>query len=298
MTGYKSEEYVRALSEFGEPLELPYCGGWLLKRPISKSSLADAMGSYPLFSCREWGGLFKGLDEVGNQLVSVALVTDPFTTLSRAELEGYFDRVSAYKDHLLVDLEPSPESFINSHHRYYARKALRDVQVEVVESPLTFLNEWCALYQHLVGRHELTGLKAFSEASFSGQLKVPGMVVFKAMQGESVVGAHLWVVQGEGAYSHLAATNESGYKLSASYALYWEAIHYFRSRVKWLDIGAAAGAGNAESGLARFKQGWSNAVRPAYFCGKIFDRNAYARLSASSLEDGNTYFPAYRCGEF
>jgi hypothetical protein len=35
-------------------------------------------------------------------------------------------------------------------------------------------------------------------------------------------------------------------------------------------------------------------VRPAYFCGRIFDRQRYAELVAQSGQQHSAYFPAYR----
>jgi len=54
---------------------------------------------------------------------------------------------------------------------------------------------------------------------------------------------------------------------------------------------------NAEGGLTAFKRGWTSDTRQAYFCGRVFDRPAYQKLSAGRPDAGG-YFPAYRSGEF
>ncbi len=241
MTGYASAQYVGSLAEFGVPLALPRCNGWLLKRTIADSALSDAMGAYPLFCCEEWGSLLEDLTDATSGMVSLGLVVDLFAGISREALAGYFQQVIHYKDHFVVDLNADPESFISSHHRYYSRRAAKNITVEVVEEPFTFLEQWCALYEKLVERHQLKGLKAFSRGSFEKQFATPGLAALKARAGNEVVGGHLWFVQGDVAYSHLASSNDIGYRFGASYALYWEAIQYFRGRVRWLNIGAGAG---------------------------------------------------------
>jgi hypothetical protein len=77
------------------------------------------------------------------------------------------------------------------------------------------------------------------------------------------------------------------------------ALRHFCSRqLKWLNLGAGAGTGNSDSGLTRFKQGWSNGTRTAYFCGRIFAREKYQQLVAEAKARPTSYFPAYRLGEF
>ena len=86
----------------------------------------------------------------------------------------------------------------------------------------------------------------------------------------------------------------AGYELGAAYALLWSAIEYFQERgIRWLSLGAGAGADGREStGLTLFKRGWSTETRPVYLCGRIIDRLRYSELSATV---GSTdYFPAYR----
>ena len=73
------------------------------------------------------------------------------------------------------------------------------------------------------------------------------------MQGRTI-GAHLWMLDKDVAYSDLAAFHEQAYGLSASYALYWYAINYFMGHVRWMDLGGGAGlADDSNDGLSRFK---------------------------------------------
>src|SRR6266540_652393 len=121
--GYASAAYVKSLSEFGSPLQLPRSKGWLLKRQISEFSYQDAMWTYPLFSCSNWRGLHLDLDELEGQLVSVSAVTDPFGEYDLAYLQTCFKDVAfPFKQHFIVDLGRPLESFIDPHHRRNAKK--------------------------------------------------------------------------------------------------------------------------------------------------------------------------------
>lgn len=304
MQGYLSPAYAQSLAEFGTPRQLPRSGGWLLERSIADTPHRDALGCYPLFSCADWPALQADLAALDDELVSVGLVTDPFGNYTEEELYGSFNRVLRFKEHFLVDLSRDPEEYVSQHHRYYARRSLRTARFEHCADPAAHLDEWVALYQVLIERHELRGLKAFSRESFARQLQVPGLVMFRMIDTETGEGvaAHLWYVQGDVAYSHLTAFSEAGYRSSASYGLYWSAIDFWRrdlsGGVRRLNLGAGAGvAADATDGLTRFKRGWSTETRPAYFCGRILNRSRYEELARHRAPPETNYFPAYRAGE-
>jgi hypothetical protein len=302
--GYAHPAYAASLSEFGRPIELPSAGGWLLERPIPGSGGGrDAMGPYPLFCCASWSGLASDLDALAGELVSVVLVADPFGGRDEAVLARAFDSVKPFKGHFVVDLTQTGIGALSKHHRYYTRRALTEVEVEVAGEPLAHLDDWLALYRGLAERHGIEGLRAFSRRSFAEQLQVPGIVLLRAVRQGATVGMHLWFEDrtGEGvAYSHLAATNAEGYEHGASYALHWAAIEHFRDSVRWLDLGAGAGTADASEGLAGFKAGWATETRPAYLCARVLSPDRYADLcrSRGGPAADSVYFPAYRAGEY
>ena len=300
MTGYADPEYARSLAEFGAPLQLTRSGGWVLRRQIPGFPYCDAMGCYPLFACQDWSQLHADLDNIGNELVSLSLVTDPFGEYDPSYLHRCFnDLVIPFKEHFIADLRRSVSASVSRHHRYYSRKALRSVYVETWEGPTQFIGEWVDLYANVIKRHDLRGIKAFSRTAFARQLGVPGMVMLRAVSQGTTVGAHLWYVQGEVAYSHLSASTALGYSVGASYALYWSAIEYFADKVRWLDLGAGAGVDSSGTeGLREFKRGWSTGARSSYFCGRIFDHAKYSEIVKASGIGATDYFPAYRSGEF
>jgi len=326
--GYADAAYARALGEFGRPIALPASGGWLLERPIPGATDLDAMGPYPLFACRDWSGLGQDLDTLRSRLVSVTLVADPFGDYDESLLRDVFERVRPYKNHFVTDMAEPVDSIVSPHHRYYAHRALKRVQIEVSRSPKAYADEWTRLYSGLVERHEIRGLRRFSAASFARQLRVPGVVLFRALREGIAVGAQLWYEEGTGAapagaaqsgaaqsgaaessaaggsrrdgvaYSHLAASSEAGYDVRVSYALYLAALEYFRGRVRWLDLGAGAGVGDRQDGLTAFKRGWATGTRPVFLCSSVLRPERYEVLAGASSAVDDGYFPAYRAGEF
>jgi hypothetical protein len=300
MTGYLHSEYAQSLSEFGEPLRLPKSGSWLLKRMIDNTRM-DAMGTYPLFACSDWKSLKCDFTQVGESLVSVIVVTDPFGEYDETLLHDCFgDLVIPFKSHFVNDLARAPESVISQHHARNAAIGLKQVMVERCEDPSSHLDDWVSLYSVLIQRHQISGIRAFSTSSFAKQLRTPGIVAFRAFRNLQTVGMILWYVQNGVAYYHLGAYTDEGYRLLASFALFRRALDYFAvCGLKYANLGAGAGLGSsAEDGLSRFKQGWSTAVRTAYLCGRIFDREKYDHLVRTRGVGTTTYFPAYRKGEF
>ena len=299
MNGYAHQNYATSLVEFGSLHQLSRSRGWILKRQIPGFSYVDGMGSYPLFVCEDWSQIGYDLEDLTSELVTLSLVADPFGNYTLPFLQERFDRVLTFKEHFIVDLDLPVKDAVTKHHRYYARKSLQGVGVECISNPEQFTDEWVKLYANLIDRYQLTGIKAFSHKAFAMQLRVPGIVVFRASEGENLLGAHLWYMQGEVAYSHLLALGPKGYDLMASYALYWSAIDYFSGKVRWLDLGGTAGLGiDSTSGLDSFKKGWSTGTKTAYFCGRIFNHDHYKEITAAKGVNTTEYFPAYRTGEF
>jgi hypothetical protein len=300
VTGYAHPKYSESLEEFGDPRELQQSGAWILEREIPGVQDKDAMGCYPLFVCEDWTRLHADLEDIGSELVSLSLVTDPFGDYDMNYLKQCFrDVVLPFKEHFIVYLRLPIDKTVSKHHRYYARKAFKKIHVEKLNDAERFIDEWTGLYATLIKRYNLVGMKAFSKTAFAKQLSVPGIVIFKASFEGTTVGAHLWYIIDDIAYSHLAAFSPLGYDLMSSYALYWYAIEYFSKRVRWLDIGAGAGTeSNGSDGLSWFKRGWSTGTRATYFCGRIFDNGRYRQITKAREISETSYFPAYRHGEF
>lgn len=298
--GYNHPLYALSLKEFGEPHELPHCGGWILERAIPGTTYGDGMGCYPLFVCRDWSRLHEDLKEMESVLVSLALVTDPFGAFDQAYLAKYFQIVKPFKRHLIADLTQNPEYFVNKRHRYYARRSLRDVQVEFCDEPLRYADEWIKLYDNLVRRHGITGLRTFSKDSFLAQMQTPGIILVVGKLAGEVISGCMVMIHDEVAYYHLGASSDLGYRHRASFGMFWMILKYLNERaIRYFDLGAAAGIEeNAQDGLARFKMGWSNDKRIAYFCGRIFDDERYAKIVRANSIAATDYFPAYRRCEF
>jgi hypothetical protein len=299
MTGYLHSSYAASLGGYGLPIELCEAGGWLLSRQIPGVLDHDAMGSYPLFCCANWKCLGADLHSLSDSLVSVAVVADPFGSYTYADLCAAFDVVMPFKDHYVVQLPVDSASAGNRHHRYYTKRALRRVEVLVTDNPSIFLADWIRLYECLIMRHRMAGIRRLSPEALAIQFSVPGAVFIAARVEGKIVAGHVWYVQNNVAYSHLAASDGIGYQVGASYALYYSAIQFFAEHVQWLDLGAGAGLGiERMNGLAQFKAGWSTGTRRVYFCGKILQPERYRELARNCQNAKASYFPIYRAGEF
>jgi hypothetical protein len=297
--GYLHRDYAESLAEFGTPTHLPLSDGWILERHIPGADARDAMGCYPLFCCRTWSGLARDVDALRNDLVSLVVVADPLGDHSPVLLARAFDYVTPYKEHYVIETGRPPADFVNKSHRARALRALRDVTVDVCPEPLALLDDWERLHGVLVARHAITGLRRFSRRSFEKQLATPGMVMFRAVVGAQVVGLDLWYMQGDCAQGHLAAFDELGYELSASYATKWRMIEHFSDKVRWINLGGTT-ARERNGGLDHFKRGWSTGTRTAWLCGRVLQPAAYDALVRAHHGPavGSGYFPAYRQGEF
>jgi len=261
----------------------------------------DAIGTYPLFVCRDWSQLLLDLEEIQDELVSLGVVTDPFGDYSVTYLRECFqDLVLAFKEHFVVDLSIPIDSVVCKHHRRYTRKAFQELYIEKCDKPEQFLDEWVDLYANLIKMHNIVGISAFSREAFTRQLSLPGVVAFRAVHEDNTVGMLLWCVHKDVGYYHLGAHNSVGYKCRASFALFWFAIEYFMANgIRWLSLGAGAGSENdVNDGLTRFKRGWSTGTRMAYFCGRIFNHTRYSGILREKGMTADDYFPAYRKGEF
>src|SRR5262245_6051965 len=128
MNGYTHPGYAESLSEFGTPRALGHCGGQVLLREVPGFDCRDAMGCYPLFACADWSALPRDLESLAGEAVSLALVADPFGNHDEELLRGCFpDLCVPFKDHLVTELDRPVEKIASSHHRYYARKSLKQV---------------------------------------------------------------------------------------------------------------------------------------------------------------------------
>lgn len=295
--GYLSAAYARALQQ-GEVSRLPHAHAWWIRRPIPGSTLFDGMSPYPLLCCGDWSRLGDDLAAMEGSIVSFAAVIDPLGDYDESLLRAAFpDLLFPYKEHYTVDLTRPRLETVSKHHKYYARRALRGLRVELSVPNTAQADSWVSLYSSLIERHRMTGAAAFSPESLRAQLDVPGMQVYCAFEGNEVVGMQLWLVSGTTAYYHLAASSQRGYETNAAYALLWKALEDLQAHgILLANLGSGAGVTSGSAGLAEFKAGWSSGKRMAWFGGKVLDRERYLDLSAAVASDV-PYFPRYRAAQ-
>lgn len=297
--GYCSRDYAEALGMASRLLLMPACGGQLLVRKVGSTGLEDACGAYPVFSCREPDGLADDIESIGDGLLSLTLIADPLLGWTRGQLERSFELVRPLGAHHVVDLDRLPLP-LDRHHRRALRKAAAfDTEIRIEAEPAAFALAWTALYEVLVAKAGITGLRRFSAAIFDRMLAVPGTVVFSAWDGDTLLGADWYFQDGPRVYAHLSAYSAAGYARAVSYPMMDAALRHFAAQgASVLDLGGVPLLAGPGSGLARFKQGWSTRMLTALLCGRVLDRAAYVGLGGSTDPAADGYFPAYRRGEY
>jgi hypothetical protein len=295
MSGYRSAEYAAALPHWGRPLYLSRCDGWLLERDIAESGCRDLVGCYPLFRCSRWSELDRDLCELPAGNVAVSMVVDPYGDPPTDLSATFPDVCRPFKPHFGVDFTRDWRASISRHHRRNIRAAAA-VEVERCADPGNWLETWVDLYGQLACRHTISVPARFSRASFARQLEVPGIVLFRAVCGSRTVAMSLWYRDAQVAFYHLGASDARGYELAATFAIFDVALgHFAATGARWAQLGGAAGwQATTDAGLARFKSGWANEQRTAWFCGRVLDRLSYQRLLTRSKRSPSEFFPSYR----
>jgi len=265
----------------------------MLKRGIGETGLTDVTGCYPVCVIDAHADLtrdFAGLHAAG--AVSLTLVTDVYFRPDPARLQEMFDLVRPFKTHYLHDYTRARR--IASHHRYEVKRAASACDIRVVPYE-AHLDEWLTLYRYLVARHGITGIQNLSDHYFHALAKLKNVLAIGAFSDDALISMHLWVEHENVLYSHLAASNDEGYRMRAAYAIHDYVLREYGEE-RHIDLGGGAGlADDPDDGLARFKKGFSNDAAPCFLCGKIFDAERYERLSEMAAPHGIAgYFPRYR----
>ncbi|MFN8623855.1 MAG: GNAT family N-acetyltransferase [Chloroflexota bacterium] len=293
--GYRDPRYVDSLTEWGDPMPLPRSGGWLLARPTPIGGLRDARGPYPLLACADWEALDTDLAALAGDLVSVVGVTDPFGAYDEALLHRTFgDLVRPFRRHYIVDLEQVGQRPWSRKLEQTARRALRSVEIEVLDEPAVHAATWSELYRNLIDRHGVTGIRAFSAASFERLLAMPGVTLLLARSGDRILGGQVYLRQGDVVHCHLGAVTPEGYQLDTFHAMDRVSLERFAGTARWLDLGGGQGDPEGQDGLARYKARWATDSRWTWLVGRILDPDAYAHLVAVTDSADSPWFPAYR----
>ncbi|NOY17353.1 MAG: hypothetical protein GXP23_10585 [Gammaproteobacteria bacterium] len=242
----------------------------------------------------------QDVESLGPDLVSLTMITDPMGSYQLDDLEAYFpDVVRPFKEHFVCDLHASRMETVSQHHRYYSRKALRGLKIEAVHEPEPFIDEWMDLHQHLIKRHAISGVRAFSRRSFLEQFRTPGVVLMRAVHGQRALASMMLFVQNDVAHAHILGCSPEGYKAGALYAIFWSTWDVFDESVRWCNLMGVPGSDDESAKNIRwFKRGFTPITRTAYLCGKVLNQDRYDELAASrAAADMPWYFPLYRAGE-
>lgn len=285
---YTSTLYAKAFAPEYPLVHLAQANTHILLRSIPGIGLQDAIGVYPLCPIDATANLDQDFADLKKQgIVSLVLVTDPFFRPELEKMRQAFTKVAEFKEHYLCDLRK--EHRYSTHHRYEVKRAYRFCETRSIVLA-DYLDEWYTLYHTLIVKHGITGIQAFPKHYFAALCALNPITIAAFNEGK-MVSAHIWFEYEGYVYSHLAASNDEGYKLRSSYAVYDHSIRHFRDAgMKIMDFGGGAG-NEASAGLSFLKKGFSNETTMCYLCGKILDEEQYNSLTRN--KDAN-YFPAYR----
>jgi len=299
MEGYLHPLYSKSFSDIGTPLYLPKSKGWLIKREIPGTEYYDAMGPYPLFICENWEYLIEDISSLENDLVAVSFVIGPLQLFSKNIFQEYFEVLYEYRNHYILDTTLPFEKVISPGRRKTAQRALNKVEADYQIAPNICLDDWCHLYDNIISKYKVSGIRAFSKESFRKQIAIPKTHFFYVMYQSELVGGALFFLQNDTSYYHLSALTEKGYDLQAGYAVVWSAIKVLSNKIRWIELQGGINLNNGViDGLSKFKMGWASFEKKSYFCGKVLDSHKYSNIMKIQNIPTTNWFPAYRIGEF
>jgi hypothetical protein len=291
---YSRADYAAASMTGSIGLDVPTWDAAICARGIPGTDLRDACGPYPMLPIATTADIAHGLDAMRRAgCVSFVAVIDPIFCVPEDRLNA-FDAVRHFKTHYLLDLSIGPFA-PNKHHRYDIKKARKNVSI-VETSMRSAAAGFRSAYATLGEKHGFGSADAFLDLHIPFLCDLPGIKVFTAVDGErKAVSYSIWFEHDGVAYNHLGASLPEGYAVGSAYALYAAAIESF-SHCRILNFGGGAGSDDdPNSGLARFKRGFSNSSASARLVRTILDTDSYEDLCARArIDPAESYFPAYR----
>lgn len=289
---YGAWSYVSAQSP--QPVSLPRCGGWLLRRDLGPALQPDWTNAYPLFSCTQPELLPQDLAAgCAEKAVTLTLVLDPMVDWPLERLIAPGDVLNALSEHWVIDLQ-RPGYQPSAHHRRSLRKG-QSVEVRQETDLPAFLSRWLSLYEGLAVRHARSLTYRFASEALAALAANRRSVLFSGWHGAELLGADWYLVGDNGVVrAHLSCYSDAGYAAAASYPMLMEAVTWFRQQgAVWMDLGGAPGQGAL--GLRSFKAGWATEARRRWLFGRVLQPQAYAQAcrQAGVTPGASNHFPAY-----
>ncbi|WP_319581974.1 GNAT family N-acetyltransferase [uncultured Pseudodesulfovibrio sp.] len=293
--GYYSNDYCGSLSEFGTQFIGHNSGAGFLRQEFSGS--VDYCGQYPFVCVKSWDEILFDLEDMKKEGgISAVFVTDPFFEKDVPISLGRLNIARKFKRHFIVNLDKDLDRKLSGKKRYTVRKASESQKVRIFKGKREYAPVFWELYSELIRRHNIQGIQRLSEKAIGAQLEVEGAVVVEASTQGRIVGAMIWYIVGDKAYSHLHAQSAEGYTLHTNFALYYKMLRYLQDAgIKYANLGGVPGHEDSKgNGLAHFKSIWSDEARYSWLCGEILDRVGYERLTIGLDVNSDNFFPAYR----
>lgn len=284
---YATLEYAQSLAHWGKAHFIESWRTPIILREVT-AGVFDAAGTYPIAALPAEADIAGGLAELKRLgAVSAVMVVDDIHRPGLDVLKTHFPFFKPFKTHFVCAKGKGEPRFLSG-------EKLRRVKKKVRAGVIDLKNDWQSwqrLYEHLIEVLSLKGMHAFDERHHRALGELDGFVGIGAWQGDELISAHVWAVDETSAISHLVASSDPGYKLSAAYAVNDFSLQYFADK-DVVNFGGGAGfASDENDGLAKFKQGFSNDTASSYLCGAILDAALYEKLTAGKHTQ---FFPAYR----
>ena len=147
-------EYAPCYARCKHILNLPHSIGGVLRQGIDALPYFDAVGCYSLLDCAKWKAFADGFTSLATNVVSMAIVADPFgddTPEPRAQ--RFPDRAIPFKEHYVVNPARTWRMAISTHPRRNIRMVEKAVPVETTSANAAL--PWLALLSHENGQDGL-----------------------------------------------------------------------------------------------------------------------------------------------
>ena len=273
----------------------------LLSRSIPNTSHRDLTSAYGYP-----GPVYKVPED------AEAWLDDAFKALADQSFVSVFGRLHPVHNHALIEAEPSfvrrlgeviaadlsrPENELKKEIRGLKNGTIKKIEktgVTLRESrDPSDVPDFQRIYRATMDRLDASPYYYFSDAYISALLAAEDFaarLVFADLDGQPI-GATIMIETASFQQYYLSGTDPEHFRLSPVSLLLAREIFAAKERHHSHFI-LGGGYGGADSGLAKFKLGFSKTTLPAGLLCKVLDAAAYNALSAGSQDTG--FFPLYR----
>jgi len=238
-------------------------GGPVLLSPVDdKGHLSDILSGLVYFGRQSFA---RGLVRFSNMAAY-----DPFAS---AVYEEVFDRphhcVNSGRS-VWLDLTISMDDIyrhMSSKHRYYVKKASKEVLEWRAGNEETLARDFSSLHREMIARKKVSGWSGIGDISRLCHTLQDHVCLFTGYRGDVALSSCLVLLIGQKAFYAMAASGEEGRKFGASYAMMPQLMHHLKEKgVTHLDLGGIDPAHTSARGVDHFKKGFGG--KPIQYLGE------------------------------